>query len=150
MPTYSPPSKKAQKIYGENGANAALRVRFDISAQEGPREAFKNPSMGSTGKSGSWFLHESLMWRCKVQAECDAWSAKRRPAPRLFLVSPVNFLAEMACFSSDVLLIFTVLICGCCGCGSLFSGLFTLVFVSYQTLAFPLRFSTRESHCMGQ
>ena len=28
----------------------------------------------------------------------------------------------------------------------LFSGLFTLVFVSCQTLAFPLRFSTHESH----
>ena len=40
----------------------------------------------------------------------------------------------------------TVLICGCHGCESSSLCLFTLVFVSYLALAFPLRFSTRESH----
>ena len=44
------------------------------------------------------------------RVECETSSGSEA-----FLVSPVNFLAEMACFSSDVLLIFTVLICGCCG-----------------------------------
>ena len=32
-----------------------------------------------------------------MQGECDAWSAKRRPA-RGFLVSSVNFLAENGVF----------------------------------------------------
>lgn len=44
------------------------------------------------------------------------------------LVSPVNFLAKMACFSSGILLIFTVLICGCHGRRSSFSGLFAPAF----------------------
>ena len=52
----------------------------------------------------------------------------------------------MACFSSDILLIFTVLICGCHGHRSSFRACLLLFFASCLSHAFPLRFSTRESH----
>ena len=81
--------------------------------------------------------------RCRGNATRGVRNVVRLEAS---LVSPVNFLAKMACFSSGILLIFTVLICGCHGRRSSFSGLFTPVFASCLSHAFPLRFSTRESH----
>ena len=65
-------------------------------------------------------------------------------------VSPVNFLAKMACFSSGILLIVTVLICGCHGCGSSFSGLFAPVFRFLPVACVPTSFLDARVARMGQ
>lgn len=82
--------------------------------------------------------------RCRGNATHGVRNVVRLEA---FLVSPVNFLAKMACFSSGILLIVTVLICGCHGCGSSSLCLFAPVFfASCLSHAFPLRFSTHGAH----
>lgn len=79
-----------------------------------------------------------------MQGKCDAWSAKRRPArgfsrfAREFLgENGVLFIRHLIDSYGENLRLPRV--------WSSFSCLFTLVFVSCLTLAFPLRFSTRES-----
>ena len=56
--------------YVENGANAAFRARFGISAYEVSREVFVKSLYGSTGEEGARFLHESLMRDARHGKEC--------------------------------------------------------------------------------
>lgn len=85
--------------------------------------------------------------RCRGDATRGVRNVVRLEAS---LVSPVNFLAENGVFSSGILLIVTVLICGCHGCGSSFSCLFAPVFRFLPVACVPTSFLDARVTRMGQ
>lgn len=115
-----------------------------------PREAFAKPLYGSTGKSGSWFLHESLMWRVQGAGGMRRVVCETPSGLEASLVSPVNFLAENGVLFVRHLIDSYGVNLRLPRVRKLFSGLFAPVFRFLPVACVPASFLDARVTRMGQ